>query len=1179
MRKNSIAIGLAALSLVVSGCSLTLTTVEPEHEHTYADTYSFDDDYHWYAATCEHTELTKDKEEHTYDEWVIDKDPTETETGLMHRDCLKCDYVQTSIIDVLPHEHTPGEPHEENRVEPTCTEPGGYDIVIRCTEDNEIISSEHHEIEARGHDYIHHEGKPATCTEDGYSEYDTCSRCDYSSYTVIPATGHQHLSTRVENEVSATCTENGGYDVVTYCLDDEVVISREHHVVNALGHDIVHHDGKPATCTEPGYEEYDTCSRCDYSTFVEIPAKGHQNVQERHENEIEPTCTKAGSYELVTYCLDDDVELSRETVYVAPLGHDIVHHEGKSATCTEPGYVAYDTCSRCEYTTYQEIPATGHIHTETRQENIVEPTCTEQGHYDLVTYCLDDGAEVSRDKKYTAALGHDYEIIGETEPTFEAAGYITHKCTRCGDEYNTDGKPQLVHTYAEEWSVDTVLGTHYHICLDPGYEDNRGDEAYHSFEWVKTSPTHQECRCTVCGYVDDEGDIEELGDLYKLKFTLKQDDTYMVEAINQSISGYINIPDTYRNKPITSFGGAGFKDCTHIYSIRFPAHLTDIGKSNFNNCWRLKEVVNASSLEIIAAHDYGDYTDITSLISGVVSDVSDSKVRTIDGGYIVYDYSTYTSVIDYIGEDPDVEIPLEVTAIDDHAFYSMDYITTLNVHDNVNQIGDYAFYNCANLSDVEIGDGVNRLWDGVFAYCGSLKNVHIGTGISVISNCFTQSFTVNSHVIIDGENVKLYPYAFNNTNDLNIVEFTNVKKLTLSQSAFNSLHYTTNSGLHLLIPDCLEEFKANNSCFYNTNVIYNSTGYVNYFGNVSNPFVVAYSVYQSGWSMEIVDGTRVIADNFYYGKDTSYLTQLTLPNTLISIGSSAFSGSGLSRVTIPDSVQYIGDSAFKNSSELKYLTLGNGVTKIDNYAFASCYIKTLTLPESLTYIGYKAFYDNRIVDLLIPSNVKTIDAQAFADMKTITSITLNEGLETIGDYAFKATAITSISVPNSVKQIGEGVFNACSSLEEAYFGSGIKTISKNTFKACTALKSVLIRKTVTRIEDSVFEGCSALETIFYQGSAYNWSTIYKGLNNGTISNATIYLYSESQPSSGNYWHYVNGVPTKWQKYFIYSKATFFILIERENRIISFNPKHIPWNEAKFWLSPIAVFVVKGICLQ
>ena len=55
-------------------------------------------------------------------------------------------------------------------------------------------------------------------------------------------------------------------------------------------HDLVHHDAKAPTCTEIGWEEYDTCSRCDYTTKVEIPAPGHDYT----EKVVKPTCEKVG---------------------------------------------------------------------------------------------------------------------------------------------------------------------------------------------------------------------------------------------------------------------------------------------------------------------------------------------------------------------------------------------------------------------------------------------------------------------------------------------------------------------------------------------------------------------------------------------------------------------------------------------------------------------------------------------------------------------------------------------------------------------------------------------------------------------------------------------------------------------------------------------------------------------
>ena len=101
------------------------------------------------------------------------------------------------------------------------------------------------------HDLVHHDAKAPTCTEIGWDAYDACQRegCTYT--------------TKVEHP--------------------------------ALKHDLVHHDAKAPTCTETGWEEYDTCSRCDYTTYQEIPVLGHDYT----EQVVKPTC-KEGGYTLHT---------------------------------------------------------------------------------------------------------------------------------------------------------------------------------------------------------------------------------------------------------------------------------------------------------------------------------------------------------------------------------------------------------------------------------------------------------------------------------------------------------------------------------------------------------------------------------------------------------------------------------------------------------------------------------------------------------------------------------------------------------------------------------------------------------------------------------------------------------------------------------------------------------------
>ena len=69
---------------------------------------------------------------------------------------------------------------------------------------------------------------------------------------------------------------------------------------------------------------------------------------------------------------------------------------------------------------------------------------------------------------------------------------------------------------------------------------------------------------------------------------------------------------------------------------------------------------------------------------------------------------------------------------------------------------------------------------------------------------------------------------------------------------------------------------------------------------------------------------------------------------------------------------------------------------------------------------------------------------------------------------------------------------------------------------------------ITDINQSAFENCTSLTTVYYSGTAQDWAKISISSYNTSLTNATRYYYSESAPTkSGNYWHYVDGVVTKW----------------------------------------------------
>ena len=110
----------------------------------------------------------------------------------------------------------------------------------------------------------------------------------------------------------------------------------------------------PASCTETGLTEGSHCSVCGKEIVKQevIEALGHKPVA---VDAKAPTCTEAGLTAGSVCSVCGEVLTAQETV--PALGHDLIRHDGKAPAPGEKGWKEYVTCSRCDYTTYEEIPA------------------------------------------------------------------------------------------------------------------------------------------------------------------------------------------------------------------------------------------------------------------------------------------------------------------------------------------------------------------------------------------------------------------------------------------------------------------------------------------------------------------------------------------------------------------------------------------------------------------------------------------------------------------------------------------------------------------------------------------------------------------------------------------------------------------------------------------------------
>ena len=191
------------------------------------------------------------------------------------------------------------------------------------------------------------------------------------------------------------------------------VCGKEYGEKDPNNHALVQHAAKAPTCTEIGWDAYEACSRCDYTTYAELPA----------------------------------------------LNHDLEQHAAKAPTCTEIGWNAYETCSRCDYTTYAELPA----------------------------------------------LNHDYQAV-TVEPTCEADGYTIFTCSRCKDSYTADPTDQLGHQFGA-WSPNGT-GSQSADCLRDGCA-HTGSTDCRKFTF-RTAEGKTLTFCPVCGQAENAAQLEKI---------------------------------------------------------------------------------------------------------------------------------------------------------------------------------------------------------------------------------------------------------------------------------------------------------------------------------------------------------------------------------------------------------------------------------------------------------------------------------------------------------------------------------------------------------------------------------------------------------------------------------------------------------------------------------------------
>lgn len=547
----------------------------------------------------------------------------------------------------------------------------------------------------------------------------------------------------------------------------------------------------------------------------------------------------------------------------------------------------------------------------------------------------------------------------------------------------------------------------------------------------------------------------------------------------------IELPDG-----IVEIGARAFSGNESLTNVTLPRTVRRIESAAFEGCRALTDILLWPDVEEIAADAFANCENLTirgwkgsaaekaATSQGVNFAAADQEIsytlNATQDGYLVSgcDENTVLLVL------PAVHNGLPVVGTAENAFANCKYLQEVRVEaESVYlQVCDGILMDATGKTlllyparragaDLVIDENVTAIADYAFAYCQHLRSITIGTQVETIGD-----------------------HAFDAVNDALCLVVQDGSPAQLWASAHGVRYASESTSFSYR----LEGDKAY------------ITGYTGTLPDVVVPAVIdGYPVYaienlRSPILTHVVvsEGIEVIGDSAfkaYFDYEKGYirtLVSVSLPQSLKIISDDGFWGQeNLQEITL-GSVVEIGQSAFGSCTMLKQITLPDTLTTIGWRAFESSGLTSLTIPVNVTSLGDSFITDcSALTSLYVAEGNPTYEMEdgllydipaktlRYALPDVSGDVVIRDGTVRIGDDVFKEHAITSVQLPDSLQKIGNCAFQFCKELKEITFPEGLITIDGLAFAYCTQLENVVLPEGLKSLGDSAFRSCDSLTDV------------------------------------------------------------------------------------------------------
>ncbi len=495
-----------------------------------------------------------------------------------------------------------------------------------------------------------------------------------------------------------------------------------------------------------------------------------------------------------------------------------------------------------------------------------------------------------------------------------------------------------------------------------------------------------------------------------------------------------------------------FSDCTSLYKISFPDSLYYFDSKVFEGCTALEEAVLPANAEYIAKL-YAVYDEfkvieiregLTELATEVFAGNSALTTVILPDGIETIGSGEFAACSNLTS----VTLGEGLVTIGDSAFMNCTGLTSINLPDTVETISASAFYNCAKVAEIDLGEGLKTVGDRAFRCCYALENLVMPNTLETIGEYAFANCTALKNVVVSDALVSVGTGAFEDCTELTQME------VIAKQDVINLM--------------CDKGAPITKAVF--------KTGMteLNYVSLFQNQYIT---------EVVIPEGVISIGSQEFAN---SVLEKVTFPSTLESIGSHSFADTNVAELNFPDKVKYIGGGAFNNCDSIKTLVLPKKLETLEGSAFSYCDgLESVEIPRRLTWATGSFEYCPNLKNVTFESRITEIVPGLFRYCTGLETIEIPSTVTTIGWEAFYGcTSLANVVIPDTVTTIDSQAFKYCTSLKEVTLPGSMQTIYSYVFEG-SGLEKIVIPENIGMIESYAFADCKQLVEVSFPESLYN----------------------------------------------------------------------------------------------